>query len=69
MAQSSFEPGQYSSNLGYAYLNVGMALQAQGKADEARSAFGYAAKHFESALGPKHPDTGKAVQLAQMYAH
>jgi len=68
MAQSSFEPGQYSSNLGYAYLNVGMALQAQGKADAARLAFGYATKHFESALGPNHPDTRNAVQLARMDA-
>ena len=64
MAKSAFEPGQYSSNVGYAYLNVGMALEAQGKVDEARLAFRYAAEHFESALGPNHPDTRTAVRSA-----
>ena len=64
MVQSSFEPGQYSSNLGYAYLNVAMALQAQGKTAEARQAFRSAAGHFEKALGPDHPDTRSAVESA-----
>jgi len=66
MVQSNSEPGQYSSNLGYAYLNLGMTLQAQGKSDEARSAFLSAATHLENALGPKHPDTITALQSAGM---
>jgi len=64
MVESGFDPGQYSSNLGYAYLNVGMALQAQGKRDEARAAFRSAATHLENALGPDHPDTRNAIQSA-----
>jgi hypothetical protein len=45
-----------------------MALQAQGKAEDARVAFRFAAKHFESALGSEHPDTRNAVQLAGLEA-
>jgi len=64
MVQSNVEPGQYSSNLGYAYLNLGMILQAQGKSDEARSAFRSAAAHLQNALGRNHPDTVSALQAA-----
>jgi tetratricopeptide (TPR) repeat protein len=46
-----------SSLLGRAYFAVGQALKAQGKVSEARSAMQLAAKHFETALGPKHADT------------
>lgn len=64
LAQKNVEPGQYSAKVGHAYLDLGMALRAQGKADEARSAFRSAADHLERTLGPDHPDSRTVRQLA-----
>jgi eukaryotic-like serine/threonine-protein kinase len=62
--QSAAQPGTFSSKLGYAYLALGRALQAQGKSEEAHSAFRSAVQHLQATLGPDHPDTRNARQLA-----
>ena len=64
MLQQGSVPGSFSSDLGRAYLALGRALQAQGKHDEAHAAFRSAAEHLQNALGPDHPDTHSAGQLA-----
>jgi len=56
--------GTFSSHLGYAYLELGNGLQAQGKSEEARAAFRSAAEQLQQTLGPDHPDTRQAQQLA-----
>lgn len=64
--QAAAPPGTFSSYIGSAYLSLGKALQAQGKTDEARAAFRSAAEHLQNALGPEHPDTQSAQQLAHV---
>ena len=64
--QAATQPGTFSSYVGTAYLKLGTALQAQGKTDEARTAFRSAAEHLQSTLGPDHPDTRRARELAQL---
>ena len=63
--QKDAGPGTFSSYLGHAYYMLGLALQAQGKAEEARAAYRSAAEHLTSTLGPGHPDTRSALQLAE----
>jgi serine/threonine protein kinase len=65
LLQAAAQPGTFSSNLGRAYLSSGCALQAQGKREEARAAFRSAAEHLQNTLGPDHPDTRSARQLAE----
>jgi tetratricopeptide (TPR) repeat protein len=57
--------GAFSSHAGRAYLNLGRALQAQGKSEDARAAFRAAAQNLERALGPDHPDARTASQFAE----
>jgi tetratricopeptide (TPR) repeat protein len=59
------EPGVLSSNPGRAYLALGRALMGQGRSEEARAALRTSLEHLESALGPDHPDTRRARQLAE----
>jgi tetratricopeptide (TPR) repeat protein len=63
--KKSEEPGTLSSNLGHAYYTMGRALQAQGKPEEACAAFRSAAENLQATLGPDHPDTSSARQLAE----
>jgi tetratricopeptide (TPR) repeat protein len=63
--QKSAEPGTFSSFLGHAYYTFGLALRAQGKLEEARAAFLSAAENLQNTLGPDHPDTRSARQLAE----
>jgi hypothetical protein len=65
LLQGVAQPGTFSSHLGHAYLSSGRALQAQGKQEEARSAFRSAAEQLQDTLGPDHPDTRTARQLAE----
>jgi eukaryotic-like serine/threonine-protein kinase len=58
------EPGAASSQAGQAYLALGRALDAQGKRDEARTAFRSAAENLRDTVGPDHPDTLSAKHLA-----
>lgn len=62
--QKAAIPGSSSAGVGHAYLIMGRALQAQGKADQARAAFRSAAENLEGALGPGHPDSRAARALA-----
>jgi len=64
--QEAAQPGAFSSKLGDAYLALGRALQAQGKGREASSAFHSAAQNLQDALGPDHPETRAAQQLAAL---
>jgi eukaryotic-like serine/threonine-protein kinase len=68
MLQSEVRSGTVSSTIGRVYLTLGRALQAQGKRGEARSALQSAAQHLQNALGPDHPDTRAARQLAGLDA-
>ncbi|MBZ5549204.1 MAG: serine/threonine-protein kinase [Acidobacteriia bacterium] len=54
-----------SSKSGRAYLLLARVLMAQGKTDEARAAARTAVEHLQSTLGPDHPDTRSARQLAE----
>jgi eukaryotic-like serine/threonine-protein kinase len=62
--QASTQPGATSAYIGHAYLTLGHVEQARGKSEEARAAFRSAAEHFQNTLGPDHPDTREAQQLA-----
>jgi tetratricopeptide (TPR) repeat protein len=62
--QSFAQPGTYSNYIGDAYLVLGRSLRAQGKNEEARTAFLSAANHLEYAVGPDNPRTVSARQLA-----
>ena len=66
LLQTVAQPGTFSGNLGHAYLSWGRALQALGKREEAHAAFRSAAEHLQNAVGPDHPDTRAARQLAQL---
>jgi serine/threonine-protein kinase len=65
LLQGVAQPGTFSSHLGHAYLSSGRALQAQGKREEARTAFRSAAEHLQNTVGPDHPDTRAARLLAE----
>jgi serine/threonine protein kinase len=56
--------GVLSSHLGTAYLALARARTAQGRDDEARSAFASALTHLEPALGAEHPDSREAKRLS-----
>jgi eukaryotic-like serine/threonine-protein kinase len=65
LLQSSMVAGMFSSDMGDAYLARGRALQALGRPEEARAAFVSAVAHLQATLGPDHPDTQIARELAQ----
>jgi tetratricopeptide (TPR) repeat protein len=65
LTQAGAKPAAFSSEAGRAYLALGRALQAQSKLEEARAAFLSAAENLQSTVGPDHPDTRSARQLAQ----
>jgi tetratricopeptide (TPR) repeat protein len=64
LLQSGVSQGKVSSKLGDAYLALGRALQSQDKSEEARAAFRSALENLQSTVGPDHPDTRLARQLA-----
>jgi serine/threonine protein kinase/tetratricopeptide (TPR) repeat protein len=66
LLQAAARPGIFSSALGRAYLALGLAFQARGKRDEARTTFRSAVENLESALGLDHPDTRRARQLRDL---
>ncbi len=68
LLRATTQPGTLSSNLGRAYLALGRARQAQGKTEEARSAFLAAAENLQDTLGPDHADTRTAHHLADASA-
>jgi eukaryotic-like serine/threonine-protein kinase len=62
--QQASVPGTFSAEIGRVYLVRGRALLAQGKIEQARADFFSAAEHLEDTLGPEHPDSRTARQLA-----
>jgi eukaryotic-like serine/threonine-protein kinase len=64
MLREAAQPGEPSKIVGRAYLILARALAAQGKEDEARAAARSAADHLPATIGPDHPDTRAARQLA-----
>ncbi|HWZ84205.1 MAG TPA: serine/threonine-protein kinase [Terriglobales bacterium] len=64
LLQAAGPPGALSSNVGRAYLNLGFALQSEGKSTEAHDAFQLAIENLQNTAGPDNPDTQTARQLA-----
>ena len=64
LIQDVIQQGRASSSAGHAYLALGHALQAQNRPDQALAAFRSAVENLQSTLGPDHPDTRSARQLA-----
>jgi tetratricopeptide (TPR) repeat protein len=65
LMQPGLKPGEFSSQLGYAYLALGHALQGQGKPEDARAAFRSAADNLQNTVGPDHPDIREARALVE----
>src|ERR1700730_5236974 len=65
LLQAGGQSETFSSVLGHVYIDLGLALQAQGKQAEAHRAFQSAAEHLQNTVGPDHPDTRRAVGLSQ----
>ena len=59
------QPGELSSSNGRAYLALARVLSAEGRGVEARAAAQRALEQLQKALGPQHPDTRAAEQLAR----
>jgi tetratricopeptide (TPR) repeat protein len=57
------DPSILSSNVGRAYLALALALEAEGKPDEAQLAARKAYANLQTTLGPDQPDTRSARQL------
>jgi eukaryotic-like serine/threonine-protein kinase len=64
LLRATTPPGALSSSVGLADLALGRSLAAQGKPAEARAAFSAAVENLVSTLGPDHPETRRARQLA-----
>jgi serine/threonine-protein kinase len=63
LLQAAAQPGDYSSSTGLAYLALARALNAAGRASEARAAADEAVEQLQKALGADHPDTRAAQEL------
>jgi eukaryotic-like serine/threonine-protein kinase len=64
LLQTEMQSGIHSSNVGRAFLAQARALKAMGRLDEAHSASRTAFEHLQDTLGPDHPETRSAYQLA-----
>jgi tetratricopeptide (TPR) repeat protein len=62
--QASLGADARSADIGKAYFQMGRALDARGKKDEARAAFRTAAEQLEKTLGTNHVETRAARELA-----
>jgi serine/threonine protein kinase len=65
LLQADGTPGAFSNNIGSAYLLLGYALRAQGKAAEAAAAFQSAAQNLRATLGSNHPDSRRSLEMAK----
>ena len=63
LVKANAQPGSFSSTLGYAYLGIARAKDAQGKHQEAQEAAKLASENLEKCLGSDHPDSRTARQL------
>jgi serine/threonine-protein kinase len=66
LLQSKVQPGTFTNKLGYAYLARARALDAQGKHSDAQVAAKSAFEHLEKSVGPDHPDSRSARELARL---
>ena len=64
MLNSVLEQGTFSCEPGRAWLARGRALLLMSRREEARSAFESAEEHLVRSVGPDHPDTRIACELA-----
>ena len=64
LLQGENRPATSSSIRGHAFLALGRALEAAGRHEFARGAFHSALDNLQNTLGPDHPDTRAARQLA-----
>ncbi len=64
LSQSATGSGSFSGAQGRAYVDLGKALLARGKTQEAREAFQYGAEHLDKSLGQDHQESRNAHQLA-----
>ncbi len=64
LLRKDIPPPTLSAKSGRGYLLLARILKAQGKDDEARTAGRSAVEHLQGQLGPDHPDTISARQLA-----
>jgi len=65
LLHAATEPGTFSGTMGSAYLALANSLEVLGKHNEARAAARSAAQQLQNALGPDHPETRSARQLAE----
>jgi tetratricopeptide (TPR) repeat protein len=63
MFEDGKDPGILSSNVGRAYLALALALEAEGKPEEAQLAARKAYANLQTTLGADQPDTQSARQL------
>ena len=66
LLQRASQPGVFSGTLGRTYLTLGRALRSQQKWDDARATLASAADHLQNSMGPDHPETREARQLADL---
>jgi serine/threonine-protein kinase len=64
LLQAAAQPGDFSTFMGHAYLALARTLSAQGRRTEAHGAALRASDQLERAVGPRHPDTRAAKELA-----
>jgi serine/threonine protein kinase len=64
LLENGEDTGVPSSNIGRAYLVLAESLQVAGKQDQAQIASSKAYANLQTTLGPNHPDTRSAGQLA-----
>jgi len=64
MAKNMTNPGTFNTSIGQCFLTLARALEAEGKHDQARASALNAVEHFQHLLGPAHPQTLAARQLA-----
>ncbi len=63
ISRETAEPGSFSCAVGRAYLALARALQADGKAQDARAASASALEQLRPTLGEQHPETRAAASL------
>jgi eukaryotic-like serine/threonine-protein kinase len=61
--EAAAQPGDYSNNLGAAYLILARSLHALGRGREAHDAAQHAEAQLSKSVGPGHPDTQAATKL------
>lgn len=69
LLQADRDNGTHSSNVGRAYLALALTLQSTGNTIGAQGASQKALENLQDTLGPNHPDTQRAYELARPKIH